>query len=149
MRVMKRRFLGLILVAIFVATSCPNVAGAGKTEIVDEELAARAIGFERFAGKKLQELNRNHRFARSRMEITPLENGTFRARFHRIDEESLSVKVRRSQSTKIPFVGVASFKEKVYETSAETPDSFDDVDFSVVEIIPNRHIFSYKEGIWN
>lgn len=149
MRTIKRKLRYLILIIFCVLISFPSGAIAGDKKTVDKELAARSVGFERFAGVKLQELNRNHRLSRSRMQVTRLGNGTFRARFHQIDEDSLRVKVRRSQSSQIPFVGVATYQEKVYETSAVNPEALDEEDFSVVKIIPNRHIFSYKGGLWN
>ena len=115
----------------------------------DSELSAKYEDFSSFAKSKVRQLNRNHKFSRSRMKVTRLPDGTYRARYHRIDDSSLSVKVRRSQSSKIPFVGVLSYQEQVFESSARTPEQFDDSMFAVVKIIPNRHIFSYQKGSWN
>ncbi|MGK2907862.1 MAG: hypothetical protein ACSLFH_16185, partial [Desulfuromonadales bacterium] len=61
----------------------------------------------------------------------------------------LSVKVRRSQSKSIPFVGVISYTEQVFESSAGAPEQFDKNSFALVEVIPNRHIFSYRNGAWD
>jgi hypothetical protein len=115
----------------------------------DQELDSKNTDFENFAKWKVRQLNSNHRFSRSRMEIVKQADGTYRARFHEIDASTLSVKVRRSQSRSIPFVGVLSYREQVYESSASTPDHFDKESFAVVEVIPNRHIFSYQKGRWN
>jgi hypothetical protein len=115
----------------------------------DRELDSKSTDFENFAKWKVRQLNSNHRFSRSRMEIVKQADGTYRARYHEIDASTLSVKVRRSQSRSIPFVGVLSYREQVYESSASTPDHFDNESFAVVEVIPNRHIFSYQKGRWN
>jgi hypothetical protein len=121
-----------------------------KQQIVpkDKDLARRSADFEIFAREKIQQLNRNHRYARSRMEITKQSDGTYRARYHQIDDTSLGVKVRRSQSKSIPFVGVLSYQEQVFESFASSPDQLKKSSFKVVEVIPNRHIFSYQKGIW-
>jgi hypothetical protein len=115
----------------------------------DKDLARKFSDFENFAKTKVQQLNRNHRFSRSRMEITKQPDGTYRARYHQIDDSTLSVKVRRSQSKSIPFVGVLSYTEQVFESFAKAPEQFDKTSFAVVEVIPNRHIFSYRKGAWN
>jgi hypothetical protein len=115
----------------------------------DKTLASKYSDFENFAKLKVQQLNRNLRFSRSRMKITRLPDGTFRARYHQIDDSTLSMKVRRSQSSSIPFVGVLSYKEQVFESSADAPEQFNQSIFALVEVIPNRHIFSYRKGIWD
>jgi len=114
----------------------------------DKDLARRSADFEIFAKEKIQQLNRNHRYTRSRMEITKQSDGTYRARYHQIDDSSLGVKVRRSQSKSIPFVGVLSYQEQVFESFASSPDQLNKSSFKVVEVIPNRHIFSYQKGTW-
>ena len=110
---------------------------------VDKELAKKHDDFEGFAKWKVRQFNSNHRFSRSRMQVTKQADGSYRARYHEIDNNSLSFKVRRSQSKSTPFVGVLSYREQVYESFARTPELFQDAPFDVVEIIPNRHIFSY------
>ena len=115
----------------------------------DKDLARKSADFEVFAKAKVQQLNRNHRFSRSHMEITKQPDGTYRARYHQIDDSTLGLNVRRSQSKSIPFVGVLSYKEQVFESYANSPDQFDKSSFKVVEVIPNRHIFSYQKGAWN
>jgi hypothetical protein len=115
----------------------------------DRELASKSADFESFAKWKVRQLNSNHRFARSRMEIVKQADGTYRARYHEIDASTLSVKVRRSQSRSTPYVGILSYREQVYESSASKPDQFEKGAFAVFEVIPNRHIFSYQKGKWN
>jgi hypothetical protein len=115
----------------------------------DQELAKMSVDFESFSKWKVRQLNSNHRISRSRMEIVKQADGTYRARYHEIDASTLSVKVRRSQSRSTPFVGILSYREQVYESSARTPEQFDKQLFAVVEVIPNRHIFSYRKGRWN
>jgi len=117
--------------------------------VADKDLARKYSDFQDFAKLKVQQLNRNIKFSRSRMEITKQSDGTYRARYHQIDDKNLSVKVRRSQSSSIPYVGVLSYKEQVFESSASSPEQFEQSLFAVVEVIPNRHIFSYRKGTWN
>jgi hypothetical protein len=128
---------------------CPgDVSWAVAEPVSDQVLVEKKVGFERFAQLKLQELDSNHKYARSRMEVTKMKDGTFRARYHQIDSDSLNVKVRRSQSSQVPFVGVLYYNENVYESSAKNPDAFDKKTFDLVTVIPNRQIFSYKKGAW-
>lgn len=115
----------------------------------DKALASKYSEFENFAKSKVEQFNRNLIFSRSRMKITKQPDGTFRARYHQIDDSTLSYKVRRSQSSSIPYVGVLSYKEKVFESSAGTPEECNQSLFALVEVIPNRHIFSYRKGIWD
>lgn len=116
---------------------------------IDKALDFRYADFESFAKSKIEQLNRNHRFSRSRMEIVKRADGTYRARYHHIDDASLSIKVSRSRSKSIPFVGVLSYREQVFESSAMSPDQFDQSLFALVQVVPNRHIFSYQKGTWN
>jgi len=120
-----------------------------KTGKGDEQLATRLIDFERFAQRKIQEFNRNHKLSRSRMQINKQPDGLFRAVFHQIDSSSLAYKVSRSQSKGIPYVGVLSYQEHVFEGFGATPDECRKGNFSPVSVIPNRHIFSYRNGAWN
>ena len=82
------------------------------------------------------------------MEITKQLDGTYLARYHQIDGSTMGVKVRRSESGAIPYVGILSYQEQVFETTAKTLEHLDQSTFAVVKIIPNRHIFSYQKGIW-
>lgn len=155
----------LILTAAALSLSLPAFAGGGTSTQVsyvkmpptaapsatpaDQELASKSDDFKNFAKWKVRQLNSNSRFSRDRMEIVKQADGTYRARYHEIDPSSLAVKVRRSQSRSVPFVGILSYREQVFESSASTPDQFNQGTFTVVEIIPNRHIFSYRKGAWN
>jgi len=114
----------------------------------DKELASKHAEFTTFALKKITELNRNHRLSRSRMQVTKQADGSWRALYHQIDDKTLTAKVRRSQSKSIPYVGVISYQEQVFEARSDSPDQFSDEQFVMVQIIPNRHIFSYKKGAW-
>lgn len=120
-----------------------------KPVVKDDDLARKYSDFQSFAKSKVKQLDRNHRYSRSRMEITKKSDGSYRARYHKIDDSTLSVKVRRSQSKTIPYVGVLSYKEQVLESTATSPERFEKSLFAVVEVIPNRHIFSYRKGAWD
>lgn len=138
---------GTTLDKVSYATVAP--ADVQQKVSVDKELELKSADFKLFAKTKVKQLNRNHKFSRSRMEVVKKSDGTYRARYHQIDDSTLSVKVRRSQSGTIPYVGVISYREEVFESSAGNPESFDPEMFAVVEVIPNRHIFSYRKGNWN
>ena len=123
-------------------------AAAQAKVLKTQSLALKRLEFEVFAKTKVQQLNKNHIFSRSRMEITKQSDGTYRARYHQIDDSTMNVKVRRSQSGAIPYVGVLSYQEKILESTASTLEQLDKGSFTVVKIIPNRHIFSYQKGSW-
>lgn len=113
-----------------------------------QALALKRLDFEIFAKSKVQQLNRNHRFSRPRMEVTKRSDGKYRARYHLIDDSSMSVKVRRSQSGSIPYVGILSYQEQVFESIANSVEQLNQGSFAVVQVVPNRHIFSYSKGVW-
>lgn len=113
-----------------------------------QALALKRLDFETFAKSKVKQLNRNHIFSHSRMEITKQADGTYLARYHQIDDSSMSVKVRRSQSSAIPYIGILFYREQIFESTARTPEQLEDSSFAVVQVIPNRHIFSYQKGAW-
>ena len=153
-----------LLVALFFSLASTAVAGDVLDQVSyvkvnppavqenvfkDKDLASKNADFQGFAKAKVEQLNRNHRYSRTRMEITKQPDGTYRARYHQIDDSSLGVIVRRSQSKSIPFVGILSYQEQVFESIANSPDQFEHSSFAVVEVIPNRHIFSYQKGHWN
>ena len=123
-------------------------AAAKEQAIRIQTLALKRLEFELFAKSKVQQLNRNHIFSRSRMEITKQLDGTYLARYHQIDGSKMGIKVRRSESGAIPYVGILSYQERVFESTAKTLEQLDQSTFTVVKIIPNRHIFSYQKGIW-
>ncbi len=142
----------IVVVLLLTFAFSPYVlAGAekAKSATTDKDLEVKYVAFERFAKDKVQQLNRNHKNSRSRMEVVQQKDGRYRARYHLIDDSSLRLKVRRSQSDTIPYVGTLSYKERVFESVAGTAKSFDPELFAVVEVIPNRHIFSYRKGSWN
>lgn len=113
-----------------------------------KSLALKRLDFELFAKSKVKQLNRNHRFSRPRMEVTKRPDGKYRARYHQIDDSTMSIKVRRSQSGSIPYVGILSYREQVFESIANSVEQLKQGSFAVVQVIPNRHIFSYSKGVW-
>ena len=115
----------------------------------DNELLVRLAEFETFARSKVQQLNQNHKNSQSHMKITQQKDGTYRARYHKIDNSTMKVKVRRSQSDSAPYVGIISYREQIFESSASAPEEFENDMFAVVKVIPNRHIFSFRKGVWN
>ena len=122
-------------------------ANAGRG--VDEaQLDVRKSEFVRFAKAKLEEMNRNHLLSRSRMDIRRKPDGTFHAKYHWIDEASIACEVSRTQSGSVPYVAVLSYNEQIFAASCPSPEACRNAEFTPVEFIPNRHIFSYNRGAW-
>lgn len=113
-----------------------------------DELGQRQLDFERFARDKVAEMNRNHQMAPARMRIERSADGSYRALYHQIDEETLSSEVSRSSSRTYPFVAVLSYAEKVYAATGPSPEACRRGPFTQVAVIPNRHIFTYGRGLW-
>ncbi len=114
----------------------------------DLQLAKLQADFEKFARAKVEEMNRNHRISRSRMQISKRQDGSYDAVFHQIDSASVTCQVSRSQSSTIPYVAVLKYQEQVLAASGSTPDHCRKGQFTPVGVIPNRHIFSYNKGSW-
>jgi hypothetical protein len=138
----------MIIVFLF---AMPAVSSGAVTSSppADNELMVRLAEFETFARSKVRQLNKNHKNSQSHMKITQQKDGTYRARYHKIDDSTMKVKVRRSQSNSSPYVGIISYREQIYESSASALAEFENDMFAVVEVIPNRHIFSFRKGVWN
>lgn len=164
-----RNKLLLFLILVLAATPCLAQEGVGDPATVevavskpgnavkpltgkelpmylDEELAARHKEFRSFARGKIGSLNRNHRFSRSRMRIEQQADGTWKARYHHIEQATMTCQVRRSKSKTVPYVGVLSYRENIYEATGATPAECRTAEFRTVRAIPNKHIFSYKNG---
>jgi len=115
---------------------------------LDADLANKNADFTQFARNRVHALSRNHIMAKSRMKITKQADGSFLARYHTFDQDSMNCKVRRSSSKTIPYVAVVRFKEIIMQAVGITPDECRHAKFVPVEVIPNRQIFSYKKGTW-
>lgn len=115
----------------------------------DKQLMVKLAEFENFARSKVKQFDLNHINSRSHMKVTRLTDGTYRARYHKIDDATMKVNVRRSKSASAAYVGIITYKEQILESSARAPEEFEPDLFAVVEIIPNRHIFSFRKGSWN
>ena len=137
-----------IIVFLF-ALPVMSSGGVTNSPPADNELLVRLAEFETFARSKVRQLNQNHKNSQSHMKITQQKDGTYRARYHKIDDSTMKVKVRRSQSTSAPYVGIISYREQIFESSASAPGEFENDMFAVVKVIPNRHIFSFRKGVWN
>lgn len=147
---MRRTALVALLAAFLITALGPGFTSAGQAAPAgqDKELSAMLENFSEFAKRKLVALGQNHHMSKLRMQIVRQPDGTYRARYHSIDEQSLKCKVRRSKSKTVPFVGVLTFHEKVLEAVAASPEACRQAQFSVVQVIPNRHIYSYKQDRW-
>lgn len=114
----------------------------------DRQLELRKADFLKFAEVKLRDMNRNHILSRERMRIQKRSDGSYQASFHQLDDSSMACEVRRSPTKAAPYVAVLSYQERVYAASCGTPAECQQGNFVPVEMIPNRHIFVYKNGAW-
>ncbi len=114
----------------------------------DQDLAVKQAEFAHFSRNMVKQFNRNLQFTKEKMQITKLADGSYLARYHQIDETSLDSAIRRSKSKSSPYVGILSYREQVYEAHGDSPSSCRNSHFSLVQITPNRHIFSYSKGTW-
>ena len=141
--------LTVTIIVLLFAMPAVSSGVATTSPPADNELLVRLAEFETFAKSKVQQLNQNHKNSQSHMKITQQKDGTYRARYHKIDNSTMKVKVRRSQSDSAPYVGIISYREQIFESSARAPEEFESDMFAVVKVIPNRHIFSFRKGVWN
>ncbi len=140
-------FTVAVIVFLFALPAASSDVPNGVT--ADNELMVKLAEFENFARAKVKQFDLNHINSRSHMKVTRLADGTYRARYHKIDDATMKVNVRRSKSASAPYVGIITYKEQILESSARAPEEFETDLFAVVEIIPNRHIFSFRKGTWN
>ncbi|BCS88495.1 hypothetical protein [Pseudodesulfovibrio sediminis] len=136
-----------------VASAAPGNANAPVTSknmpaYLDEDLASKHANFSKFARIRVNSLNLNHGMSKTRMQIVKQADGTYKARYHVIDSNTVVPKVRRSSSKSVPYVAVLKFQEVIMEAVGESPEACRKGTFSPVQIIPNRQIFSYKKGSW-
>lgn len=136
------------LASIAPEDAVPHITTKNMPLYLDEGLVSKNADFTKFARVRARSLERNHRMARSRMQIIKKADGSYVARYHAIDMDSIVTKVSRSQSKTIPFVGVMRFCELVMEATAESPAACRAAKFTPVTVIPNRQIFSYRKGSW-
>ena len=115
---------------------------------LDEGLVSKNADFSKFARVRAKSMARNHRMARPRMQITKQADGSYLARYHAIDMDSIVTNVRRSSSKTVPFVGVMRFCELVMEATGDSPSACKKAKFTPVTVIPNRQIFSFRKGAW-
>lgn len=125
----------------------PAVSATAKGS--DEQLNLRVADFAVFAKLKIQEMNRHLLCSRENMQIRKQADGSYRATYHEIDDASLTCEVNRSRSRSVPYVAVLSYREQIYAASCATPEQCAQQQFLPVDFIPNRHIFTYKNGSWN
>ncbi len=138
----------LLLLLTFTTLAWAGSDAQSATQPVDQELAQKSVQFKDFAVAKIQQLNRNHALSRERMQVTRLADGSYKGLFHQINEQNMEVKVRRSSSKSVPYVGIISYQEQIFEAQAPTLAQLDRREFDLVQIIPNKHLFSYKKGDW-
>lgn len=126
----------------------PGVTPAVAMTAEERQLELRKADFLKFAQVKVVEMNRNHVLSRERMQIQKRPDGGFKASYHQVDDSSLSCQVSRSPTKAAQYVAVLSYKERIYTAACGSPAECRQASFSPSEVIPNRHIFVFNNGVW-
>ncbi len=116
--------------------------------VTDKDLLAMEKEFNAFVHSKVKQFNSNLIYKKDKLQVVQLDDGSYKARFHEIDKTTLKSNVSRSASKSSPYVGVLSYQEKIYEARGDSASACRKGKFAVVQITPNRHIFSYSKGNW-
>ena len=103
--------------------------------------------FRNFAGTWINKLNRNHFKGFARMEVVPVSTG-YKAMYHRFDPNTVICQVKRTKSSSVPYVGILKYKERIYESTGNSPQDCKNGDFATVKTIAVTEIFNYKNGAW-
>nr|WP_321513578.1 hypothetical protein [uncultured Pseudodesulfovibrio sp.] len=130
------------------SATTPSVTSKNLPVYLDHDLAKKHADFTRFAKVRVKAMDSNHRMSKSRMKVTKLPDGNYKALYHAIDYDSVVCKVRYSSSKSIPYVAILSYREMVMEAIGQSPEDCLSAEFKAVSIIPNRQIFSHKKGRW-
>ena len=158
----------IILIQLLITTCAFQVFAAGKSaaeqvnvakidnskgtglhsEVIDKDLLAMEKEFNAFVHSKVKQFNSNLIYKKDKLQVVQQDDGSYKARFHEIDKSTLKSNVSRSASKSSPYVGVLSYQEKIYEASGDSASACKNGKFTVVQITPNRHIFSYSKGNW-
>lgn len=109
-----------------------------------EELAA----FKNFAIGWVVKLNKSHIKGFSRMEILPLKDGTYLARYHAISPDTVSCKVKKTSAKTKGMVGLLKYIETIYESRGKTPQEARANKFKPVKNIRITEIFSNSGKGW-
>lgn len=124
-----------------------KAAGLPST-VIDKDLMVMEREFNDFVHSKVKQFNSNLMHNKDKLQVIQMDDGSCKARFHEIDKTTLKSNVRRSASKASSYVGVLSYQEKIYEARGGSESACRSGKFAVVQITPNRHIFSYSKGSW-
>lgn len=104
--------------------------------------------FNSFAKFWVTKLNRSNIKGISRMEILRKSDGSYLARYHYIDPESISCTVKNNSSKRNRSVGLLKYTENVYECSAPSPKDARKGKFKVSKAMRVTEIFSNNGHGW-
>ncbi len=147
---MKGLLRGIILVALGVAvtTATPDRArGARASQAVSSELAEARELFLNFAIQWLKKANLSYRFTPDNAELLD-RDGAYVARYHLVDLETLSIRVKPSSYQSTPYVGVMRYVEYEYECPGQTPQAARISFCAKVRGSRITEIFRFAEGRW-
>ncbi|SMF00193.1 hypothetical protein [Desulfovibrio gilichinskyi] len=104
--------------------------------------------FQNFSQSWVVKLNRSHIKGIQHMEILPLEDGAYLARYHAIDPESIQCTVKKTSSKKNGLIGLLKYIETIYESSGKTPQIARSNHFKPTKRIRITEIFSNTGKGW-
>ncbi|WP_291325752.1 hypothetical protein [Desulfovibrio sp. UCD-KL4C] len=104
--------------------------------------------FQNFSHNWVVKLNRSHIKGIQHMEILPLKDGAYLARYHAIDPESIQCTVKKTSSKKRGLIGLLKYVETIYESSGKTPQIARSKHFKPAKRIRITEIFSNTGKGW-
>ena len=103
--------------------------------------------FSSFARRWLATLSRNMVGNAAHASVTP-EGGGYVARFAEVDQESMEVEVKPTDSPSCPFVGVLKYFECSYESRGDSPAAARSGTFSQVRKVRYTELFRHSGKRW-
>jgi hypothetical protein len=139
--------LGLAL-GVVVTTATPDKAqGESTSQAGSSELTEARELFLDFAIQWLEKANFSYRYTPDNAELLD-RDGAYVARYHLVDLETLSVRVKPSSHQSTPYVGLMRYVEYEYECPGQTPQAARTSPCFKVRGSRVTEIFRFAEGRW-
>ncbi len=105
------------------------------------------IHFLDFAFSRIHALNRHYLHTPENIFIESA-GASFIARYHKVDPSSVSIEVKKTNSSQTPFVGILRYIESVYESNGGCRISVAQGPFNPVHHRRVTEIFRYVQNRW-
>ncbi|WP_027723120.1 hypothetical protein [Maridesulfovibrio zosterae] len=131
------------LAALILFSLLPSVAYASTlaSQAEHDQFRIFAIGW-------VKKLNRSHLKGFHNMEIILQEDGSYMARYHAINPDSIKCIVKNTSSKTKGMVGMLKYIETIYQSKAATPQEARSKKFTPVKNIRITEIFSNTGKGW-